>query len=80
MAELMLASFTAPLDIGCDPMSVVWMFPLLAGIAAVYKATKMRVLFVGSFLWQTLTLFATLSGFMILAMVVLNLIQWLATS
>lgn len=76
----LLASFSAPLDIGCDPASVLWMFPLLAGIAAVYKATKLRVLLWPQFIWQTVVLFATLSGFMILAMAVLNLIAWLATS
>ena len=79
MAEL-LASFTAPIDIGTNPQSMLWMFPLLAAIALVYKATKMRVLFWGRFVRESLVLFATLSGFMIAAVVVLNLIQWLATS
>lgn len=79
MAEL-LASFTAPIDIGTNPQSMLWMFPLLAAIAIVYKATKMRVLFWGRFARETIVLFATLSGFMAAAVVVLNLITWLATS
>ena len=41
---LMLASFTAPIEMGTDKLSMLWMFPLLAAIALVYKATKMRVL------------------------------------
>lgn len=80
MTAELLASFTAPLDISTNPQSMLWMFPLLAAIAIVYKATKMRVLFIGRFVRETLVLFATLSGFMLMAVVVLNLITWLATS
>jgi len=76
----LLASFTAPMHIGTDPASMLWMFPLLAAIAIIYKATKLRVLFYGRFFWETLTLFATLCGFMIAAIVVLNLVGWLITS
>jgi len=56
------------------------MFPLLLSIAVVYKATRLRVLFWKSFSLEVLILFLTLSGFMILAGVVLNLIVWLITS
>lgn len=80
MLEMMLASFTAPIEIGTDPASMLWMFPLLAAIAVIYKATKMRVFMVKTFIRETLVLFATLSGFMIAAVVVLNLVTWLATS
>lgn len=76
----MLASFTSPINIGTTPASMLWMFPLLAAIAIIYKATKLRVLFVKRFLWETLLLFATLCGFMIGAILVLNLVTWLATS
>jgi hypothetical protein len=42
MSELvaLLASFTRPIEIGTTPGSVLWMFPLLAAISIVYKATK----------------------------------------
>lgn len=80
MAELLLASFTSPITIGTDPASMLWMFPLLAAIAIIYKATKMRVLFIGRFVRETLVLFLTLSGFMAAAVIVLNLVAWLATS
>jgi hypothetical protein len=80
MMPEMLASFTAPVHIGTDPASMLWMFPLLAAIAIIYKATKMRVLFVGRFAWETFTLFATLCGFMVAAIIVLNLVGWLVTS
>lgn len=80
MPEWMLASFTSPIDIGTDWVSMLWMFPLLAAIAVIYKATKMRVFLYKTFVREALILFATLSGFMIAAVIVLNLVTWLATS
>ena len=75
-----LAAFTAPIEIGTDKLSMLWMFPLLAAIALVYKATKMRVLFTKKYLMQSALLFLSVSGFMIMAIVVLNLLSWLVTS
>ena len=77
---LTLASFTAPIEIGTTPGSMLWMFPVLAAIALVYKATKMRVLFTRKYLLESLLLFLSVSGFMILAIAVLNLLSWLMTS
>lgn len=75
-----LAGFLAPLDIGTTPLSLLWMFPLLASIAVVYKTTRMRILFFKTLLAESLILFLTLSGFMILAGIVLNLVVWLVVS
>ncbi len=81
MSSALLAGlFTSPIHIGTDPASMLWMFPLLAAIAIIYKATKMRVLMWKRFIREVGILFVTLSGFMILAIVVLNLIAWLATT
>ena len=77
---LVLAAFTAPIEIGTTPASMLWMFPLLAAIALVYKATKMRVLFTKKYLTESLLLFLSVSGFMIMAIIVLNLLSWLVTS
>lgn len=77
--SIILAGFTAPLEIGTNPASMLWMFPLLAAIALVYKATKMRVLFIRKYLLESLLLFLSVSGFMIMAIFVLNLICWLIT-
>ena len=77
---LMLASFTAPVTIHTDPWAMLYMFPLLAAISIVYKATKMRVILWKSFFIQTLLLFLSVSGFMIAAIIVINLISWLVTS
>lgn len=82
MVELgfMLASFTAPIEIGTTPSSMLWMFPLLAAIALVYKATKMRVMFTRKYLIESLLLFLSISAFMTTAIIVLNLLSWLITS
>ncbi len=78
MSELfaLLSSFTHPIDIGTTPASIVWMFPLLASISIVYKATKMRVLFWDRFLRETAILVATVCLFMIVTAIALNIIVW----
>ena len=75
-----LASFSAPIEIGTNPQALLYMFPLLAAIAIVYKATKVRVIFPKRLAVQSLLLFLTVSGFMIAAIIVINLISWLITS
>lgn len=80
LAGAVLAGFYAPVDISTTPASLLWMFPLLLSIAVVYKTTRIRVLFWKTFVREVLILFLTLSGFMILAGIVLNLVVWLMTS
>lgn len=77
---LVLAAFTSPESIGTTPASMLYMFPLLAAITIIYKATKMRVIFWKRLAVESLILFVTVSGFMIAAVIVLNLIAWLVTS
>jgi hypothetical protein len=74
-----LADFAKPVHIGTTPASLLWMFPLLISIAVVYKATKLRVLFWGKFLKEVGILFLTISIFMILTGVALNVLVWLIT-
>lgn len=76
----LLASFTAPITINTDPWAMLYLFPLLAAISLIYKATKMRVILWKRFVTETLVLFASVSGFMIAAIIVINLISWLITS
>ena len=76
----LIAGFTAPFEIGTTPLSMLWMFPLLVSIAVVYKTTRLRVLFFKQLVIESLILFLTLTGFMILAGIVLNLVVWLAAS
>jgi len=55
------------------------MFPLLAAISVIYKATKTRVIFPGKFAKDVLQLFATICVVMILAAVALQVITWFLT-
>lgn len=75
----LLASFTYPENIATAPAFMVWMFPLLAAIAVIYKTTKLRAILWKVFVRETVILFGVLSGFMILAVIVLNLLVWLIT-
>jgi hypothetical protein len=77
--NLILATFTSPENIGTTPASMVWMFPLLAAIAAVYKANKLRAMLWNVFVREAGILFIFLSGFMILAIAVMILVVWLIT-
>ena len=74
-----LANFAKPVHIGTTPASLLWMFPLLASIAIVYKAIKLRVLFWGKFFREVGILFLTISVFMIITGLALNILVWLMT-
>ncbi len=74
-----LGSFATPIDIPTNAMSTLWMFPLLLSISIVYKATKMRVLFVRKFVREVVILFGTISIFMVFLGVALILLVKLVT-
>ena len=76
----MLAGFTAPLRIGTDPASMLWMFPLLASVAIIYKTTRMKVIFPLKFIREVVVLFTTMSILMILAGCALYLLVAILTS
>ncbi len=75
-----LASFTAPEMMGTNPGNVIWMYPLLLTVAVIYKATKLRVLFIGKFIKEVVVLFLTLSVFLTIAMVALIFLVQFLTS
>ena len=74
-----VAAFTVPEHIGVEPKMMLWMFPLLASIALVYKATKLRVMFLGKFFKEAAILFCTLSLFMILLGIALHIVVRILT-
>ncbi len=76
---LVTAAFTAPEYLSTDPKSMMLMFPLLAAIAVIYKATKTRVIFPLKFTKDAAILFATICIVMILAAIALQVITWLIT-
>lgn len=76
---LIVATFTAPENIGMDFKSLLWIFPLLLSVAIIYKATKMRVIFLRRFFREILILFCTLSVVMTLVAAVLHVGVWILT-
>ncbi len=74
-----LGAFTIPIDIPTNPMSTLWMFPLLLSISIVYKATKVRVLFARKFAKEVAILFGTISVFMVFLGVALIILVKLLT-
>ncbi|MBW8016736.1 MAG: hypothetical protein FVQ82_11160 [Planctomycetes bacterium] len=78
--SIILAGFMSPIDIPTSPASMLWMFPLILSIAIVYKATKLRVIFPKIFIKEVVVLFLTISIFLILAGVGLNILVAFITS
>lgn len=66
LAIFVLASFAVPENIKTDPLSILWLMPLAAAIAAVYKATKMTKITAGSFLKEAVILFGSIVIFIFL--------------
>ncbi len=77
---MILAGFMSPIDIPTSPASMLWMFPLILSIVIVYKATKLRVIFFKRFIRDVVILFFTISIFLILAGIGLNLLVAFVTS
>jgi hypothetical protein len=75
----LLATFTTPENIGMTAGSLLWIFPLLASVAFIYKATKVRVIFLRRFFKDVGILFCTLSVVMILVAAALHIIVWILT-
>ncbi len=73
----LLASFTAPEQIGTTAQSMLWLFPLAASIAVVYKATKLEKITTLFFLKEATVLFGSIIIFMAVMAVVLNILAWL---
>ena len=59
-----LASFTAPVEIGTTPASMLLMLPLVAAIAVAYKATKVEKITASNFLKESAILFGSIIVFM----------------
>lgn len=79
IAALLLANFTAPERIGVSAQSMLWLLPLVASIAIVYKATKVPKITVLNFLKETAVLFGSIVIFMIITALVLCASAWFIT-
>ena len=74
-----MASFTVPEKIDVNPQSILWLLPLIAAIAIVYKATKMPKIKAVSFLKEVTILFGSIVVFMAITAVALYVSAWLIT-
>lgn len=79
LTALLLANFTAPENIGVTPQSMVWLLPLVAAIAVVYKATKVPKITAAGFIRETAVLFGSIVVFMVVTALVLCAAAWLIT-
>jgi hypothetical protein len=66
-----LGAIMTPEQVATNPQSMLWLLPLTAAIAAVYKATKLPEIKLGSFVKETVLLFGSIVGFVIIAAVAL---------
>jgi hypothetical protein len=58
---------------------MLWLIPLVASIAIVYKATKVHAIRWKSFLRETAVLFGSIIIFIIAATLIIQTVAWLAT-
>lgn len=79
ITTLLLANFTVPETIGVNPLSMLWLLPLVASIAIVYKATKVPKITALNFLKETVILFGSIVIFMIITALVLCASAWFIT-
>ena len=76
---LVMATFTVPEKITTDPQSLLWLLPLVAAIAIVYKATKLPEIKIVNFVKESVVLFGSIVVFMFVTALVLYFIAWLIT-
>jgi hypothetical protein len=79
VSTLMIASFTVPEKIDVNSQSMLWLLPLIAAIAIVYKATKMPKIKALNFCKEAAILFGSIVVFMAITAVALCVLAWLIT-
>jgi len=79
MAGFIIATFTAPEEIGTNPQSMLWLLPLVATIAVGYKATKLPTIRAGNFIKEAAVLFGSIVVSIIITALALYALAWLIT-
>lgn len=79
IAAFIMASFTVPEKIGSNPQAMIWLLPLAAAIAVVYKATKIPTITAGNFIKEVVILFGSIVVFIIAVALFLYALAWLIT-
>ena len=72
---LPIATFTSPEQIGTTPTLILWVIPLAAAIAVIYKVTKLPEIKVIDFIKETFVLFGSILAVIIVAIVLLCIID-----
>ena len=78
-SSVVIASFTAPEAIGTNPSSLLWLLPLTASIAVVYKATKLPTITTVNFVKESVLLSGSIVVFILITALVLCALGWLIT-
>lgn len=73
------ATFTAPETIGTNLQSLLWLLPLAASIAVVYKATKLNTITAKVFFKEVAVLFGSVVVFITITALVLLVVACLFT-
>jgi hypothetical protein len=79
IAVCIMASITCPENIGTTAQSMLWLLPLAAAIAVIYKATKVQTITAGKFTREAVVLFGSIIVFIIVTALVLHALAWLIT-
>lgn len=74
ITNLIIATFTAPQELETNPQLMLWVLPLAAAIAIVYKATKLPTIKTAVFLREAAALFASIVVFMALVALALHIV------
>ena len=74
-----LGSFTTPMRIGTDPLSMLWLLPLVVSIAVVYKSTKVYHIKPWPFAKESAVLLGSIIVFILVAAAILYGITWIVT-
>ena len=77
---VVVATFTAPQQIETNPQSILWLLPLTAAIAIVYKATKLHTITARYFLKEVARLFGSIIAFIIIITFALYAIAYLISA
>jgi len=74
---VVVAAFTRPEQIETGPAMMLWVLPLAASIAIVYKATKVPKITARSFIKESAVLFGSIVVFVFVSMIVGFVLTWL---
>jgi hypothetical protein len=78
-AIFIIAGFSCPIYIPTTPQSLLWVVPLTASLAIVYKATKLPKITPVNFIKETAALIGSILVFLAVTAVILYAVAWFIT-